>query len=169
MGMYEYRVIPAPNRGQKAKGLKTADARFAFAIEDIINKLAEDGWEYQRADMLPNTERAGFTSTETQWRNLLVFRRPKRAKAEEPAEKPKLLNFFPANIAPSKYQEKIVNGKKSDDPKISQMHNSAATEARVNLSHDFFADNGVENTGNMQGVESLLARRAALLRQKSAS
>ena len=72
---YEYKVLPAPRKGEKAKGVKTPEARFAHAVETLINRMAAEGWEYQRADFLPSDERSGLTSTVTQWRNLLVFRR----------------------------------------------------------------------------------------------
>lgn len=90
---YHYRVIPAPTRGQKAKGLKTPEARFAHAIETVMNELADEGWEYLRADTLPSEERQGLTSTSQAFRTLLVFRRP----AEEglDAFQPKLLETAP--------------------------------------------------------------------------
>lgn len=75
MAHYEYKVVPAPQRGEKARGVKTAEARFALAIERLMNEMGEDGWEYVRAETLPSEERAGLTGTATQWRNLLVFRR----------------------------------------------------------------------------------------------
>ncbi|MEM8579123.1 MAG: DUF4177 domain-containing protein, partial [Pseudomonadota bacterium] len=75
MTHYEYRVVAATNRGQKAKGVKTAEARFALALEQQINAEAAEGWEYQRAEMLPSLERAGLTGTTTEWRHMLVFRR----------------------------------------------------------------------------------------------
>lgn len=91
---YEYRVIPAPARGQKAKGLKTPEARFAHAVETVMNDLAGDGWEYLRADTLPSEERHGLTSTTTTFRSLLVFRRPRE---DDPAPfQPKQLDAAPA-------------------------------------------------------------------------
>ena len=72
---YEYKVVPAPAKGQKAKGVKTAEGRFALSVEQLLNQLGADGWEYQRADMLPSEERAGLTGSTTNWRNLLIFRR----------------------------------------------------------------------------------------------
>ena len=76
MAVYEYKVVPAPWKGEKAKGVKTPEARFAHAVETAINTLAAEGWEYLRADFLPSDERSGLTGSTTQWRNLLVFRRP---------------------------------------------------------------------------------------------
>lgn len=73
--MYEYRVIPAPVKGKKTKGAKTAEERFAVAMTDLFNEMAADGWEYQRAETLPSEERKGLTGRTTAFRNLLVFRR----------------------------------------------------------------------------------------------
>ncbi len=73
--MYEYKVIAAPTRGVKAKGVRSAEGRFSNALEKTMNEMAADGWEYQRAETLPSVERSGLTSTTTTWRNVLVFRR----------------------------------------------------------------------------------------------
>ena len=75
MPIYEYKVIPAPRRGQKAKGVKSPEARFAHALQEAMNAEAAEGWEYLRADTLPCDERSGLTSTVTHYRNMLVFRR----------------------------------------------------------------------------------------------
>lgn len=90
---YEYKVIPAPTRGQKAKGLKTAEARFAYAIETVMNDLAGENWEYLRADTLPSEERQGLGSSSPSFRTLLIFRRPLQA---DPAPfQPRLLDAQP--------------------------------------------------------------------------
>ena len=86
---YEYKVVPAPARGLKAKGVKTAEDRFANALETAMNELAADGWEYLRADTLPCEQREGIISKTTVYQNMLVFRRAKvAAKAEQQAPKP---------------------------------------------------------------------------------
>lgn len=90
---YQYRVIPAPTRGQKAKGLKTAEARFAYAVETVMNDLADEGWEYLRADTLPSEERQGLTSSSPAFRTLLVFRRA--SETDLAAFQPKLLETAP--------------------------------------------------------------------------
>ena len=79
---YAYKVVPAPEKGIKAKGVKTAPARFALSVEQALNQLAAEGWEYQRAELLPSEERSGLTGSTTNWRNLLVFRRPLPAGPE---------------------------------------------------------------------------------------
>lgn len=81
MTQYDYKVVPAPARGLKAKGVKGAEARFAYAMETQLNELAAEGWEFQRAETLPSEERQGLTSSVTNYRSLLVFRRPKSAAA----------------------------------------------------------------------------------------
>lgn len=72
---YEYKVVPAPRRGEKARAAKTTEDRFAYAVQSLMNGLAAEGWEYVRADTLPCDERSGLTGTKTSFQNLLVFRR----------------------------------------------------------------------------------------------
>jgi hypothetical protein len=76
---YEYKVIPAPLRGLKAKGVKTGEERFALALQTAMNEQAADGWEYLRTDTLPNEQREGLLSKTTVYQNMLVFRREKQA------------------------------------------------------------------------------------------
>ncbi len=75
MQRYEYKVIPAPQKGTKAKGVKTPEGRFATSVEQVLNEMGQQGWEYQRAELLPSEERSGLTGSTTNWRNVLVFRR----------------------------------------------------------------------------------------------
>ncbi len=89
MSEYEYKVLPAPTRGEKAKGAKTPEARFAHAIEAELNRIAGEGWEYLRAELLPSEERSRLTGSKTHWRTLLIFRRARAsamATAVTPAE-----------------------------------------------------------------------------------
>lgn len=89
MTRYEYKVIPAPHKGTKAKGVKTPEGRFALSVEQILNQMGAEGWEYQRAELLPSDERSGLTGSTTHWRNVLVFRRLVEARvSEQPAAAP---------------------------------------------------------------------------------
>ncbi len=72
---FEYKVVPAPVRGLKAKGVKGTQARFANALQTVMNELGAQGWEYQRTDTLPVEERQGLTGKTTSFQNMLVFRR----------------------------------------------------------------------------------------------
>ena len=75
MNTFEYTVIPAPTRTDKAKGGKSQSDRYAAALTDELNRMANDGWDYVRADVLPSEERGGLTGRTTVYHNLLVFRR----------------------------------------------------------------------------------------------
>ncbi|MGB2203014.1 MAG: hypothetical protein ACPH5G_16920 [Pseudooceanicola atlanticus] len=78
MSSYEYKVVTAPSKGRRGRGVKGPDGRFAFSLELLMNEMAAEGWEYQRAETLPSEERSGLSSTQTVYRNVLIFRR-KRA------------------------------------------------------------------------------------------
>lgn len=84
MSQVEYKVIPAPTRGRKGPGTKTPEGRFALGLEDTLNEMAQDGWQYLRSDILPSVERQGLTSSQTVYRSVLVFRREMRSTG--PAE-----------------------------------------------------------------------------------
>lgn len=158
MPRYEYKVVPAPSRGLKGKGVKGAEARFSHALQELMNGLAGDGWEYQRAETLPSVERAGLTSTTTEWRNVLVFRRLRNSDAE--AFSPELLPAPAEDPAPGDVAEKPV---------------AAAAETRVETapkparkpdvtqapSGDQPWDNGVEDTSDVRNVSTSLEKLAA--------
>ena len=79
MRQFEYKAVPAPNTGTKAKGVKTREDRFALSMTDALNEMSAEGWEYVRAEMLPVEERKGLTGTQTTYQNILIFRRLKEA------------------------------------------------------------------------------------------
>lgn len=73
---YEYKVVPAPARTVKVKGLKTAGERFAHLLSECLNEAASEGWEYVRAESLPCEERKGLFSKARSTQVVLIFRRP---------------------------------------------------------------------------------------------
>lgn len=98
---YEYKVVPSPTKGLKAKNAKTVEERFASAIEESLNGKAATGWEFLRAETLPSVERQGLTGSRTVFQTVLVFRR--RAEAEPPAvteDAPRLLEDRSPEPAP---------------------------------------------------------------------
>ncbi|WP_299424399.1 DUF4177 domain-containing protein [uncultured Shimia sp.] len=103
---YEYKVVPAPTRGQKAKGIKGPEGRFANALEIEMNRLGAEGWEYLRADTLPHEERSGLTGSSTSYRSVLVFRRTKAgdvaAFQPETLEAPKVAELPAPDTEPVK-------------------------------------------------------------------
>jgi hypothetical protein len=72
---FEYKVVPAPKQGLKARGVKTPEDRFAHAMASLMNTLGAEGWDYLRAESLPSEERHGFTGRTTVTQNVLIFRR----------------------------------------------------------------------------------------------
>lgn len=82
MSQYEYKVVPAPKKGLKGKGIKGAEGRFANALMTAMNELGAEGWEYQRSDTLPCEERSGMLGKSTTFQNMLVFRREVLIEAE---------------------------------------------------------------------------------------
>jgi hypothetical protein len=75
MAQFEYKVVPAPVRAEKIRGLKTVQERFAATLAAVMNELGREGWEYVRADTLPVEERVGFTGRQNTFQNMLIFRR----------------------------------------------------------------------------------------------
>lgn len=84
---FEFKVVPAPRRADKHRGVKTIGDRFALTLQALMNDLGAEGWDYVRADTLPVDERAGLTGTKTHFESMLVFRRalPEAAAARETA------------------------------------------------------------------------------------
>ena len=76
MARYEYKVVPAPKRPTRIRGVKGDEARFAFTIEEVINTSAADGWEFLRAETLP-CQHGGWFRRHVDTQTLLVFRRGK--------------------------------------------------------------------------------------------
>ncbi len=87
MPKFEYKLVPAPGKANKVKGLK-GPARFAATLEQVMNEMGAEGWQYLRAETLPQEERSGLTSKQTTYRNLLVFQREVAEPIEDPVVEP---------------------------------------------------------------------------------
>jgi hypothetical protein len=94
---YEYKVIPAPRKGRKARGIKGAEERFSLAVQEVMNDHAAQGWEFLRSETLPSEERQGLTSNHTVFRSVLVFRRQRADDVS--AFEPELLEHHPDSHA----------------------------------------------------------------------
>lgn len=163
MPRYEYKVVPAPQKGLKGKGVKGAEARFSHALQELMNGLAGYGWEYQRAETLPSLERSGLTSTTTEWRNVLVFRRLREHDAEvfapELLPPPEMATRMPADTPrtdAAETAETKVNTEEAEASKDSADDRPAAE--KINAT-DF--DNGVEDTSDVEGIGTTLEALAA--------
>lgn len=100
MQRFEFKVIPAPKRGEKARGVKTTEDRFALALTTLMNQLGAEGWDYVRADALPCDERVGLTGTKTTFQNVLVFRRLIAGSTNDAPQPSRLLLQEPVPAAP---------------------------------------------------------------------
>lgn len=163
MPRYEYKVVPAPTKGLKAKGVKGAEARFSNAIQTLMNDLAGDGWEYQRAETLPSVERSGLTSTTTEWRNVLVFRRPPMDDAD--AFAPELLPA-PAAADPRPAGEASEPEVELPVQSATEVTATPADEPEAEVATAVTApaepwDNGVEGAEDVGGMPSSLETLAA--------
>lgn len=146
MPRYEYKVVPAPSKGRKAKGVKTPEGRFALSVETVLNEMGAEGWEYLRAELLPSDERSGLTGSAVHWRNVLVFRRAQAgdidAFAPEEIELPAPVHADPDIVPPAPISEPAA-----DEPKF---------EGAVRM----LKDNGVEEVSDVAGMTTALRMRA---------
>ncbi len=139
MAGFEYKVVPAPGKGVKAKGVKTPEDRFAHGLQELMNELGAEGWEYQRADTLPSTERSGLTGHHTVWRHMLVFRRPRVETAPEPPEEPLKIEHK-QEVAPDPEPAPETPERPAGQPGATVM----------------LRDNGVEETSDVAGTTTSL-------------
>jgi hypothetical protein len=85
MQTFEYKVVPAPNRSKRVKGVKGTAGRFAAVLTETMNEQAADGWEYLRSDSMPVEEKPGLLKSRVEtYQTVLVFRRAIAAVAETP-------------------------------------------------------------------------------------
>lgn len=81
MVRFEYKAVPAPMRGTKARGVKTNEDRFALTLTTALNEHAADGWEFLRVETLPCETRKGLTGTQITDQSMFIFRRIKQSAA----------------------------------------------------------------------------------------
>ena len=80
MTHYDYKVVPAPKRAKRVKGVHGAEELFALTLTDAINEVARQGWEYVRAEHLPaEAPRGWFRGGAAGEQTVLVFRRDRES------------------------------------------------------------------------------------------
>ncbi len=127
---YEYKVVPAPRKGQRARGIKGSEARFAHALQSLMNDLATEGWEYLRADTLPSEERQGLRGRSMTYQNLLIFRRQRGPAARALSEEmPSGAEIRPVPSMRRVEPEEAPRNAPTDAPAQSQEPAPAAPEA----------------------------------------
>jgi hypothetical protein len=78
MSYFDYKVVPAPQRVKKVRGVSGAADLFALTLTDAINEVARQGWEYVRAETMTAEAPRGFLRrASTSEQTMLVFRRPR--------------------------------------------------------------------------------------------
>ena len=169
MSGWEYKVVPAPTKGLKARGVKGPEGRFANAIETLMNDMGAEGWEYQRAETLPSVERSGLTGSTTEWRNILVFRRAVTAPLDD--FEPELLPPpAPSTPEPEMAEEPSAEGEAEtqgeDSPVEAPKQDEVSDEAAEELASEAQVDNGVEDTDDMGDMTASLKN---LAEQRSAA
>jgi len=80
MAYYDYKVIPAPRRVKRLRGVHEAAELFAHTLTEAINEHAREGWEYVRAESLTaETPRGWFRRPAEEDQTVLVFRRERES------------------------------------------------------------------------------------------
>ncbi len=151
--MFEYKVVPAPAKGTKAKGVKTPQGRFAVTIEQLLNDMGADGWEFQRAELLPSEERSGLTGSTTHWRNVMVFRRP---TGDEEMSMPAAQADHSPSVRAVHAPETVPLTAIAGDPQAA----ADATPVPGAGAREMQADDGVEELSPVAGVTAALKARA---------
>jgi hypothetical protein len=97
MTHYEYKVVPAPTRAKRVKGVNSAEEQFAHTLAEAINEAARHGWEYVRAETLHHESPRGWLRPAVASdQSVLIFRRERESagprlsavKAEPVAREP---------------------------------------------------------------------------------
>ena len=87
MTRYEYKVVPASARPPKIKGVRDPSERMRRAFEDLLNGLADQGWDYVRRDVMLVEAKPGFLRRkELREDTVLIFRREIAPSLAEEAE-----------------------------------------------------------------------------------
>jgi hypothetical protein len=164
MPNYQYRVVPAPQKGLKAKGVRSPEARFSNALEDLMNRMGDEGWEYQRAETLPSLERSGLTKTTTEWRNVLVFRKLREDDISNfapellPAPAPEALKVEEQPLAEELIEDTVDEIEQPEEIEAEQDDEHPAGQDGATK---MLQDNGVEETSEVAGMTNSLERLAA--------
>jgi len=92
---YEYKVIPAPRKPERIRGVKGTEDRFAATVSNVMNELAAEGWEFQRTEVMMCEGKSGMIHRGGDEEvTLMVFRREASGKPvllarDDEGEKPR--------------------------------------------------------------------------------
>ena len=75
MTRYEFKVLPAPRRAKRLKGLTRGDNRFCATITEFLNENSLEGWEFIGFETMPLEQRRFLFLTYFSECACLIFRR----------------------------------------------------------------------------------------------
>jgi len=98
MTEYEYKVLPAPEKPLRYKGIARGDDAFAVTLSEILNDQGKEGWVYLRTEKV--TERRGVWPLRHRRvvREMIVFQRVKGEGRHPLAASPALLLTSEARV-----------------------------------------------------------------------
>ena len=101
MPAFEYKVVPAPARSVRVRGVRDPEDRYAVTLTRLMNEMGAEGWEFQRSEALPEEERRVLRGRAVVTRHVLIFRRALEQAAETPETAPGSPEDFAARAADS--------------------------------------------------------------------
>jgi hypothetical protein len=112
MTHYDYKVVPAPKRAKRVKGVHGVEELFALTLTESINEVARQGWEYVRAEHLPAESPGGwFRGSTAGEQTVLVFRRAREQMGPRLASvrtEPEHASVYPPETPPVPPAERAV-------------------------------------------------------------
>ncbi len=127
MDSYDYKVVPAPRRAKKMRGIRGTEELFAHTLTDAINEVARQGWEYLRAERLPaEAPRGWFRTPAATDQTVLVFRRPREGLGPRIAASHEAGADMDAPSAPVPAPERLPRAETERAPVIPPRHREPA-------------------------------------------
>lgn len=97
MTYYDYKVVPAPKRVKKIKGISAAPDLFALTLTEAINEVARQGWEYYCSESITVQAPGGwFKRGAIEEQVVLIFRKPREHLSPRMAGAPEVTGASPA-------------------------------------------------------------------------
>ncbi|MEO0999526.1 MAG: hypothetical protein AAFW69_02800 [Pseudomonadota bacterium] len=132
MGEYEYKVVPAPRRAARVRGVRGAPERFAQTLTDLINEVGADGWEYLRAETLPCEEGGSLMRRRVEaYHSVLVFRRARPGARAEVRSEARMLTPEPIPMPAATAIAEPVVASDATDPAPRRSRRRARREAQA--------------------------------------
>lgn len=82
--MYEYKLTAVPTRGRPQKSRRGLHEAFGVAIEEKMNKMIHDGWDFVEFRDVPVIERRVLRANVERTATMMLFKRSKSQPATAP-------------------------------------------------------------------------------------